>query len=83
MSTIVDPAMKTKLKNAMTEASSAMSRIETERETIKDIINTISAEQSIEKPVLRKLFKAYHKQNFAEEVATSEEFQNIYSSVVG
>lgn len=82
MSTIVDPALKTKLKNAMAEASSAMSRIESEREIIKDIINTISAEQGIDKPVLRRLFKAYHKQNFAEEVATSEEFQNIYESVI-
>jgi len=82
MSTVVDPAMKQKLKNAMSEVSSAMSRIESEREIIKDILNEINATQGIEKPVLRRLFKVYHKQNFQDEVTTSEEFQNIYESVV-
>jgi len=83
MGTIVDPGLKVKLKNAMAEASSAMSRIEGEREIIKDIINEISDTQGIDKKVLRRIFKVYHKQNFQDEKDLADEVENIYESVVG
>lgn len=83
MSVITDPNTKEKLKNAMKEASSAMTRIETEQGFIKDIIDDMKETTDIDKKVLRKLFKAYHKQNYQEEISQSEEFQNIYESVVG
>jgi len=72
---------KEKLKKAIQEISNSMTRMDAERDLIKEIISDAHDEHGIDKKVLRKLARAFHKQNFSEEVATQEEFETLYQEV--
>jgi hypothetical protein len=72
---------KEKLKKAIQEISNSMTRMDAERDLIKEIIKDANEEHEIDKKVLRKMARAYHKQNFSEEVATQEEFESLYQEV--
>lgn len=73
---------KAKVLGVLKEISNAMTRIEGERDFIKEAIKAASDEHQIDKKHLRKLAKTYHKQNFSQEVAESEEFQQLYETIV-
>lgn len=70
-----------KVHNALVEASNSLTRIDAERDLIKNIINDTSKNFQIPKKTIKKLVRVYHKQNFSEEVATHEEFENLYETV--
>lgn len=72
-----------KLKNVIHEISNSMTRMDGERDYIKEAVKLASEEHDIDKRVLRKIARAYHKQNFTEEVATAEEFEVQYTNVLG
>lgn len=74
---------KEKLKKQIQELSNSMTRIDGEREYIRESVKAASEEHGINKKVLRKMATAYHKQNFMEEVANQEEFENVYKDVIG
>ncbi len=70
-----------KLHNALVEASNSLTRIDAERDLIKNITNDTSKNFQIPKKTVKKLINVYHKQNFSEEVASHEEFENLYETV--
>ena len=70
-----------KLHNALVEASNLLTRIDAERDLIKNIINDTNKNFQIPKKTIKKLVRVYHKQNFSEEVATHEEFESLYETV--
>lgn len=75
------PADKLKLEGALKDMSASMSRVEAERDLQKNVTNDICEELNLNKKVFRKLAKTYHKQNFDDEVATHEEFEQLYEEV--
>ena len=79
---VTNTADKKKIKDALFEISNCMTRIDAEKELIKDIINDLSDNFELPKKTVRKIAKAYHKQNFTQEVADSEEFQELYESIL-
>ena len=74
---------KKKITGAMNEISSSMLRTEAEKDLQKNIINDLFDEHKIPKKVLAKMARVYHKQNFAEEKATHEEFEELYHTITG
>jgi hypothetical protein len=72
---------KKKIKGALQEASNSLTRIDAERDLVKNIINDTSKNFQIPKKTIKKLINVYHKQNFSEEVATHEEFESLYETV--
>jgi hypothetical protein len=72
---------KKKLEEALKEMSASMSRQSAERDLQKNVIGDICDELDLNKKVFRKLAKVYHKQNFADEVATHQEFESLYETV--
>ena len=72
---------KKKIKGALQEASNSLTRIDAERDLIKNIINDTNKNFQIPKKTIKKLIRVYHKQNFSEEVATHEEFESLYETV--
>jgi len=74
---------KKKLTGAMNEMSNSMLRAEAERELQKEVINNLFDEFKIPKKVLSKMARVYHKQNFQEEKATHEEFEELYHTITG
>jgi hypothetical protein len=75
------PADKKKLEGALKDMSASLSRQAAERDLQKNVIGDICDELDLGKKVFRKLAKVYHKQNFADEVATHQEFEQLYENV--
>lgn len=71
-----------KIKAALVEMSNALTRIEAEREFIKDAINALSDEYELDKKLIRKALKAFHKANFSQEEAEANDFFQFYTTVV-
>ncbi len=68
-----------KIKNI----SDSMTRIEMEKDTIKEATKEIVEEFQLPNKLVGKLIKTFHKDNFNEVVASEEQFQSLYVQVVG
>lgn len=79
---ISSPADRKKIKDAMDEISASMTRIDAEKDLIKEIIVELNDNFKISKKILNKMAKTYHKQNFINEQQDHEEFETLYSEVV-
>jgi hypothetical protein len=58
-----------------------MTRMEAERDLIKEIIKEQSDQFQIPKKILTKIAKTYHKQNLTQEVEDHEDFVELYEEV--
>lgn len=71
-----------KLRNAIQEMSDSMTRIEAERDLQKEILSKIHEDLSLDKKVVRRLAKVYHKANFKDEVEQNDAFETFYNEVL-
>ena len=78
-----DPAERKKVMDALVEISASMTRIEGERDLIKNILERMEDEFQIPKKPGRKLAKIYHKQNYSEVQAEQSELETLYETIVG
>jgi hypothetical protein len=76
-----NPELKKAIKDFCSEMSSSMARAEAEREYQREAVKIFHEEHEVDKKLLRKMAKAYHKQNFQTTVAEQEEFEITYSKV--
>jgi len=72
---------KAKVLGCLQEISNSMTRIEAERDLIKEILQRMQDECELPKKLSRKLAKVYHKRNYEEEVAEQADFQTVYENV--
>lgn len=82
MSQISNPTDRQKIKKMLGEVSNSMTRIEGERDLIKETIKEMSQEFNLSKRQLNRMAKVYHKQNFSREKEEHEEFEDLYTSIV-
>jgi len=75
------PADKLKLLDALKDISTSMSRTEAERDLLKNIKKDICDELQLNRKVLNKLARTYHKGNFNEEVEMHKDFETLYETV--
>lgn len=75
------PTDKAKILGMLQEISNSLTRIEAERDLVKEILQRMQEECEIPKKLGRKLAKVYHKRNFEEEVAQQNDFVDIYEKV--
>lgn len=76
-----NPADRKKVKDAINEISNSLTRIEAERDLIKEIVKEVSDTHQIPRKIVRKMAKTYHSQNLTQEVQEHEEFVDLYESV--
>jgi hypothetical protein len=72
---------KVKVLGCLQEISNSLTRIEAERDLIKEILQKMQDECEIPKKLGRKLARVYHKRNYEEEIAEQSDFQTIYENV--
>jgi hypothetical protein len=77
----LSPENKKKLEGALKDMSASMARVEAERDLQKNVKKDICEELDLNKKVFSKLAKVYHKQNYADEVATHDEFEELYENI--
>lgn len=79
---ISNPADRKKLLDCLKECSNSLTRIEGERDYIKESTSDIAKQLQLPKRLVNKMVKVYHKQNYSEEVAIQEQFEQLYETVV-
>lgn len=70
------------LRDGIGEISIVLSRIDNEKQAMKDIVDSLFDDTKVPKKIINRIAKAYHKQSFAEEVANDSEFESLYNVVV-
>lgn len=78
---MLNPDVRKKVQNAVMEADRALIEIDSQKEQIKDIINKVAEEHDLEKKVLRKMIKVYHKNNLATVKLEHNELEAFYDEV--
>ena len=76
-----NPADRKKIEQAMQEISNSMTRMEAERDLIKEAINETCTKFEVDKKIFRRLAKTYHRRNFSEAVAEDEAFETAYETI--
>jgi len=76
-----NPSDRKAIFDCMREISNSMTRIDAERDFIREAINNICDEQNLSKKTFRRMAKTYHKQNFNSEVEQHEEFETLYQAI--
>lgn len=71
-----------KLLDAIKECSNSLTRMEGERDYIKEAVTQVAKDLQLPKRLVNKMVKVYHKQNYDEEVATHEQFETLYETIV-
>lgn len=69
------------IKGCLEEMSECMSKINSEKELMKDIIDTTYDKFKIPKKIFRKMASVYHKQTFQEVVSEQNEFETLFEGV--
>ena len=72
------PQQKIEIKSCLQEISNSLTRIEAERDLIKEIFSRMADEFEISKRLAGRLAKVYHKRNIEEEVAQVLELNDTY-----
>lgn len=75
------PADRKAIKSALDEISGSMTRIEAERDLIKEAISNTCDNFGLNKKTFRRMAKVYHKQNFTQEREEHEEFETLYETI--
>lgn len=79
---ISNPEDKKKIKKALIEISDSMTRIDAEKDLIKDIIQDVADNFNLPKKYISKIARLYHKQNFYKEQQESDELEVLYTTIV-
>ena len=79
---VSSPDDRLKIKKLLAEISGSMTRIEAERDLIRETIKDMSEKFLLPKKTLARMAKFYHKQNYSQEVAEHEEFEDLYETIV-
>jgi hypothetical protein len=79
---ISSPVDRQKIKKMLGEISGSMTRMEAERDLIRETIKAMSDEFQLPKKTLNRMAKVYHKQNYTQEVAEHEEFEDLYTMII-
>lgn len=78
-----NPKDREKLLEVIKECSDSMTRIQGEKDFMKEQVSEISEQLQIPKKLVNKMIKVYHKRNYDEEVAIQEQFETLYQTVIG
>ncbi len=78
---ISNPEDRKKLRNAINEISNSYTRIQAERDLVKEIVVDISDKLQIPKRTITKIARIYYKQNFNEEQESFEELESLYEEM--
>lgn len=82
VSQISNPEDREKLLKVIRNCSDSMTRMDGEKDFIREEVKEISKQLEIPKRLVNKMIKVYHKQNYDEEVAVHEQFETLYETIV-
>lgn len=72
-----------KIKSSLQEISNVMTMIEAKREFISEEIKALVENYELPAKFVRRMANAFHKQSFKQEIAETEDFERLYTQVIG
>ena len=75
------PEDRAKIQSAIREISGAMTRIESERDFIKESLAALEEDFELPKKYMRKVAVTYHKQNLNKVKEEFSDLEDIYAAV--
>lgn len=84
MTNIIIPSSeedRKRIKAAMEEISNSYTRVEAERDFVKEAINSLSEDADVPKNILRKMARIYHRQNMADVVSEVEDIEALMEAI--
>ena len=70
------------VQGALEEMMDSMTRVAAEKDLQKEIVDKVKEETTVTPKVFRKMARVAFKANFAEEVQTHEEFEELYQEII-
>ncbi len=83
VTSLSNPADRKAVYDALREISNSMTRMEAERDLIKETLNAVKDKYELPTKYTRKLAKIYHKQNFNEVKTEQSEVETLYETITG
>ena len=77
----LNPEEKKKLSKAIEELSNSMTRVDAEKDLMKDIIQETHDAIGVDKKHIRKIASIYHKQNVSEVQTETEAVMELYEEL--
>lgn len=71
------------IKNAIIEGANSLVRIDSEKDNIKAICDSLKEDYELPPSYVKQLIKTYHKQNFSEVTSKAETFEELYEELLG
>lgn len=69
------------IKSCLNEMSECQTKINSEKELMKDIVDTTYDRFKIPKKIFKKMANVYYKQSFQEIVAENNEFETLFEGI--
>lgn len=76
------PTDKEKIRNAVKELDSSMTRVAGERDLQKEIVNKVFDDLKFPKHMLKKLAKTYFNSDFERLTTENDEFESLYEDLM-
>lgn len=80
---MMSPEAKKAVKGFVDEMSASMSRAEGERDFQKEAVKALAEEHELDKGLLKKMAKTYHRSCYATAKADQEAFETAYEELFG
>ncbi len=76
-----DPNTQKKIREALHQISDSMTRIDAEKDHIKDILQVVQDETDVPKKYVSKMARIYHKQNLQQVKMENEDLEALYETI--
>ena len=80
---VIDETKKKAIKDYVFEMSASMSRAGGERDFQKEATVALATQYELDKSMLKKIARIYHKSNFSTVKADTDEMETVYETVFG
>jgi len=77
------PSDRQKIKNAIIEGANSMVRIDSEKDAIKAICDSLKEDYELPPAIVKAMIKTYHKQNLSEVAGKTETLVEMYEELLG
>lgn len=76
------PSDRQKLKSILSEMTNCMTRMDAERDTLKELAEAAEEQFEIPKKLINKLARTLHKSNLPEIVSDTENLEFLYETLI-
>lgn len=77
-----DPAARKAILDGIKEISNQWAVVDGYKNSVKDILETLSEKHELPKKYLRRLARTYHNQTFEAQQSENDEFSILYETIV-